>query len=235
MIAIAASELRMLVRNRLVALAAIIIPLGIGALLVWRGAGDGPVGVLAVFQVIVMVAMGVYVTATTTLAARRQTLFLKRLRSGAVGDGAILGGLLGPIVLVSVVQVVAILAVLAATSSPPQHLWLLIVAVALAEGMFVMLALATAGVTNSPEHAQFTTLPLFLVAVGAAVWVVGSAPGELAWAKLALPGGAIAELIVVGWNGGDQSLVPAAVAAAGAWTLVSGVIAGRMLRWEPRR
>ena len=157
MFSLALSELKMLLRNRLVLACAILIPLAFGAFLVFNGpggAGSQAASITATLQVTIMIAMGVYVTGTTTLAARRQTLMLKRLRSGAVGDTSIIAGLVLPIVVVSVVQVALVLAVLSFTGGAPENAALLILAVALTEVMFVGFALATAGVTTSPEHAQ---------------------------------------------------------------------------------
>lgn len=236
MFAIARSELRMLIRNRLVAACAVLIPLGLGAVFLFQGLGSAGV-VAAVLQVIVMIAMGVYVTATTTLAARRQTLFLKRLRSGAASDGTIIAGLVLPIVVISLVQVFIVLGVLAATSTFPVQPWLVVIAVLVTEALFTALALATAGVTNSPEHAQVTTLPVFFVALGVAVWVVfsaGDVSGILQWVQRVLPGGATAELIVLGWAGGDLSAVPLLIAISLAWVAVSVFVARSMFRWEPR-
>ena len=93
MLSLIQSELRMLVRNRLVAVCAILIPLGFGAFLIFSppgGPADQAGGTIATLQILIMVAMGVYVTGTTTLAARRQTLMLKRLRSGAASDTTII-------------------------------------------------------------------------------------------------------------------------------------------------
>lgn len=236
MIAIVLSELRMLVRNRLVALSALAIPLGLGALLVWRGdLVAGGAASAALLQILVMAGMGLYVTATTTLAARRQTLMLKRLRSGTSSDTAVFAGLVLPVVLVNVIQIVVVLVALATTSTPPQNPALVVVSVILVQLMLSGFALATAGVTTSPEHAQFTTLPIFFVVVGVGVWVAFTGVGELLWLKLALPGGAIAYLTTTGWNGSDGGEVVLAVAAAIAWALVAAFAASRMFRWEPRR
>lgn len=234
MFSIALSEFRMLIRNRLVAACAILIPLGFGAFFIYTGS-QGGASAIAVFLVLIMIAMGVYVTATTTLAARRQTLFLKRLRSGAVGDSSIIAGLVLPIVLVSVVQIGIILAVLGMTSgTPPQNVGLVILGVLLAEVMFTGFALATAGVTNSPEHAQITTLPLFIAVVGVAVWVTSTGVTDLALLKRALPGGGLAELISVGWAGGAVENLALLVLPSLGWAALAVFVARSMFKWEPR-
>lgn len=236
MIAIALSELRMLIRNRLVALSALAVPLGIGVLLIWRGdTVAGGTASAAMLQILVMAGMGLYVTATTTLAARRQTLMLKRLRSGTASDPVVLTGLLLPVVLINVAQITVVLIALAVTSTPPENPALVVVAIILAQMMFSGFAFATAGITTSPEHAQFTTLPIFLLATGVGLWVALTGLGELLWAKLALPGGAIAYLTTTGWSGLDGGQVAIAVGAALAWSFVAVLVASLMFRWEPRR
>ena len=234
MFSIAIAEFGMLLRNRLVAACALLIPLGLGAFFVFSG-NEGGEAVSAVIVTLIMIAMGVYVTATTTLAARRQTLFLKRLRSGVVSDPSIIVGLVLPIVLISIVGVGVILTALAVTSDvAPAQPAIVALAVIIAELMFAGFALATAGVTNSPEHAQVTTLPLFFATLGAGFWVVFTGVEEFTWIKRALPGGGIAELVLAGWNGANIPNLFVLVAPSLAWAVLAVVAARVMFRWEPR-
>ena len=103
-------------------------------------------------------AFGLYASSITTLASRRQNLFLKRLRSTAAGDAAVLTGLVLPITLIALIQVAVILTVLGVVSGMPHNIGLLALAVLATVAMMIGLGLATAGLTNSPEHAQVTTL-----------------------------------------------------------------------------
>lgn len=232
-IPIAIAESKMLLRNRLVTGCAILLPLAFGVFLFISRDTQKPGGAVASVQTVLMIAMGTYVTATTTLAARRQTLYLKRMRGGAASDRAIITGLLLPVVMVNIVQVGVILGVLASTTAPANPP-LLIVTVLLAEAMFTGLALATAGFSNSPEHAQYVTAPLFLLAGAAALWFQATgATGPLA-IKRALPGGAVAELVFTAWNGGSLASVPLLLAACLAWALVGVLAARACFRWEPR-
>ena len=231
---IAAAELRMLARNRVVAGGALLFPLAFGAFLYLSRDAHKAGGSVAGVQIVMMTAMGTYVTATTTLASRRQTLYLKRMRGAAVSDASIIAGLVSPLVAVNVLQLAVVLGVLASTDTPANPL-LLIIAIAIAEAMFTGLALATAGLSTSPEHAQYTTTPIFLVATASAVWYQATGTDGLIAVKRALPGGAFAELVTTAWNGGALSKVPLLLAASLAWAVI-GVLAARSLfRWEPRR
>jgi len=102
--------------------------------------------------------------------------------------------------------------------------------------MMFALGLATAGVTNSPEQAQITTLPLSLGIVAVASWVGITNTESLSLLKRLLPGGSATELVVNAWNGGtplSESLL--LLAPTLAWVVVAIALASRLFRWEPRR
>lgn len=232
--AIALAEFRLLVRNRLVAGCAILFPCLFGAAFYLnRGTDVGAGGSVAGVQVVGMAAMGTYVTATTTLATRRQTLFLKRMRGAAISDRAIIAGLVGPLIAVNIVQIAIVLGVLASHGAPANPA-LLVVAIVIAEAMFTGLALATAGFTGSPEQAQYTTIPIFFTAVAAAI--LSQRPGgDLTTLKRAFPGGAPTELIMTAWNGGRLANVPLLLVPSLVWAALGLLAARTFFRWEPRR
>ncbi|WP_431874839.1 ABC transporter permease [Micromonospora marina] len=239
MSSIAVSELIQILRNRLVLVTSLIIPFAVSVLFVRQHetfAAIGSLGYVAAIVLFTVAAFGLYATAVTTLASRRQNLFLKRLRSTAVADSTILAGLLLPPTTIAVVQVAAILTALAVVAGGPADAALLVLAVLATLAMMIGLALATAGLTSSPEHAQVTTLPVTLGVIAVATWVGISGTADLAWLKRLLPGGAATELTRNAWNGGvdvaDSLLL---LAPTLGWVAVAVILATRLFRWEPRR
>ena len=101
--------------------------------------------------------------------------------------------------------------------------------------MMIVLGLATAGLTNSPEHAQVTTLPISLGVIAVASRVGISGTEELTWGKRLIPGGSATVLVVKAWNGGvttTDSLM--SLAPTLAWVVIAVLLATRLFRWEPR-
>ncbi|MFI6785659.1 ABC transporter permease [Micromonospora sp. NPDC050276] len=239
MLSIASSELIQIFRNRLVLITSLIIPVVVSAFFVRQHESFADIGSLGYIAAIVMftiAAFGLYTTAVTTLASRRQNLFLKRLRSTAASDTSILAGLLLPVVVLAAIQVTAILTVLAIVAGNPANIALLVVATIATLAMMIGLALATAGLTNSPEHAQVTTLPVTLGVIAVASWVGITGTENLAWLKRLLPGGAATELTMNAWNGGvavTNSLL--LLAPTLGWVVIAVALATRLFRWEPRR
>ncbi|ASO18664.1 ABC-2 type transport system permease protein [Actinoalloteichus hoggarensis] len=240
MLAIARGELIQILRNRSVLLTVFLVPAAMAAFFIYQhdvfeqlGGGLGVIAALLVFYV---AGFGLYTTAVTTLASRRQNLFLKRLRSTATGDAGILTGLLIPVTVISLLQAALVLIVLGVVAGAPADVALVVVAVLAVVAMMVGLGLATAGITNSPEHAQVTTLPIGVGTIALASWIGFGGTEELTLLKRLLPGGSAAELVVAGWNGGaspaDSLLLLAPTAA---WVVISVVLAAMYFRWEPRR
>jgi ABC-2 type transport system permease protein len=129
--------------------------------------------------------------------------------------------------------VTAILAALAAVAGEPANVLLLAAAVLSRVIMMLGLGLATAGLTNSPEHAQVTTLPVSLGVIAVASWVGITGTEELTLLKRLLPGGSATELVPNAWNGG----VPVTdslplLAPTLSWVVVAIALASRLFRWE---
>lgn len=239
MLTIARHELTQILRNRAVLVAGLVIPFAVSASLVWRHEtfeDIGSLGYLASTIVLTIAAFSLYSTVVTTLASRRQNLFLKRLRSTSARDHEILWGLVLPATAIAGVQLLGILAVLAAVAGSPDNIPLFAAGTLATIAMMLGLGLATAGLTHSPEHAQVTTLPVSLGTIAVGVWVGISGTEDLATLKRLLPGGAATELMTDAWNGGApvaDSLV--LLAPTLAWVLLALILAQRLFQWEPRR
>ncbi|GHH38762.1 ABC transporter permease [Lentzea cavernae] len=239
MLAIARTELAQIFRNRLVLVTSFVIPVAVSAFFLYRRdvftevASGGYIAAIVMFTV---GAFGLYTSIVTTLAARRQNLFLKRLRSTAQSDAGILAGLVAPVTVLALVQLAGILIVFGLVAGRPDNPLLAVLAVLATVAMMLGLALATAGVTNSPEHAQVTTLPVSLGVIGVASWIGITGTEQLELVKRLLPGGAATELMLNAWNGGvalSDSLF--LLAPTFAWVALAVLFASRMFRWEPRR
>ena len=103
---IAVSELRLIVRNKTVLIGATLFPLALGGYLIYSREEVGRSWPeLVLLQVVFFTLFTLYLTITTTLATRRNDLFLKRLRSGESSDAAILLGLVTPVVVLLAVGV----------------------------------------------------------------------------------------------------------------------------------
>jgi ABC-2 type transport system permease protein len=231
MIAIARSEFVMLIRNRTVLISSVLLPLAFGAYFVFSGSQSGSAGYAAACVVVGLAAMGTYAVATTTLSARRQTHFLKRLRSSAVSDTSILLGVTVPVVVLNCVQTIVILLALGfATGQPLLHPWALVLAVVLSQIMFAAFALATAGVTGSPESAQYTCLPLLLGSIVVAAWALMSQNELARW----LPGGGLAVLAEASWSSPTIGSFVWLVGPTLLWAAGAVAIAKLLFRWDSR-
>lgn len=248
-LALAASETRLLLRNRTVAVSAVFIPLVMGAFFAYsfasNGGEDPPPFLFAMVmasQLAIVVGMTVYVTATTTLVARRHTRVLKRMRTSGISDAGLLAATIAPPVLVGLLQLALFVPFNAYMGMPaPADPVALVLAAAGGLALCVTAALATTVVTTTPERAQITTLPLVFLILGAAI-ALAIIPSEGPWQLLALvPGAAIGELAGYGMVGGTwgpglaglPAALPALVALV-VWPVVFGVLARRSFRWDPR-
>lgn len=244
-LALAATEIKLVLRNRTTAVASVAIPIALGLFWVLTfDAGSDPRlwATVAALQLAVVLAMGVYVTSTQTVVARRHNRVLKRMRTSGISDTGLLVATVAPSLAIALVQLL-IFTTANAIAGAPLPVDPLPLALGLLGGLAlcVTAALATTVVTPSPERSQITTLPLTFVLLGGVV-VLSIAPLTGWWqALVALPGAAIGQLAQLGFAGGTWSaglgglpaLLPAVVALL-VWPVVFGVLAKRRFRWDPR-
>jgi ABC-2 type transport system permease protein len=244
-LALGATELKLILRNRTAAVSAIVLPLGVGLFWVFTFDSYGdPVrrSVVVSLQLAVVLGMSVYVTATQTLVARRQARVLKRMRTSGLDDPGLLMAVTAPSVVVGIVQLAVFAVIDAATGTPvPGDLLPLVLAVVGGLALAVTAALATAVVTSTPERAQITTIPIVFVMLGGAVGLAAVAADGWWQALVLLPGAAVGQLARLAMTGGTWEPGPAglpavlapAVALIG-WSAVFGTLAMRSIRWDPR-
>lgn len=235
------TELRLLVRNRAAATFALGLPLAVGGFLAWQQPNFGLHAAhvwpaIVTTQIIAMLGFAIYITTTGTFAARRQALFLKRLRSGEASDAAIIAGLALPTLGVALVQVAIVLGFSVYAGAPwPTSPGLVVLAVLGTAATCSTAGVLTSTVTQGAEHAQFTTAPFFFALLVGGLLVVRAGP-DATLAQLALPGGAVAELVRLAWQpavsvGGEVTPMLGLLAA---WVAVPALLAARLFRWEPR-
>lgn len=243
--ALATTELKLILRNRTAAVSAIVVPLGIG--LFWAftfdtGGDSTRLSVVVALQLAVVLGMTVYVTATQTLVARRQSRVLKRMRTTGLGNAELLVATTAPSAALGIVQL-AVFAVIDAVNGtpPPSDPVPLVLAVFGGLALAVAASFATAGVTSTPERAQITTMPIVFVMLGGAVVLTAIPLDSGLQALVLLPGAAVGQLVLLAMTGatwapgaaGLPAVVPALLALA-LWTTVFAVLAKRMVRWDPR-
>ncbi|MBE2315682.1 ABC transporter permease [Solirubrobacter sp. CPCC 204708] len=232
-LALALSEVRILGRNKLVLATALLLPLALGAMIAADGE-DGSWGGVVAMQFVFVMLFCVYATATTSLAARRRQLVLKRLRSGELSDPQILAGLLLPLLVLAGAQSVLLLACAVAFGAPlPERPLTLVPAYVLGSVMSASLALATAAFTASAELAQVTVAPVFLAAITSAAWALSVTADAVTTVMHLTPGGGLADLVRQGWEQGGSVVAPAAGLIV--WTGIGYEVSRRCFRWEPRR
>ncbi|GGS64368.1 hypothetical protein GCM10010156_24300 [Planobispora rosea] len=201
---------------------------------------DQHVGVLAMVLVI-----STFNQIAVTVTARRDQLLLKRLRTTGLGDGSIVGGEVGNLVLQSTLLAAVISGVLYATTSlpVPRDLLLFALAVVLGSAVLCLLGVAFTPLVPRAELAAVMVMPFFMLA-GLGSGGFGPMTQLLPdWAGTLLgflPTSAMAELIRVayaadGTLAGDLSAAAVPALNLAVWTAIALLTITRWFRWEPRR
>jgi ABC-2 type transport system permease protein len=252
-LALAAAETRLLLRNRTAVVSSVLLPLtlvaAVGAITASNGgAVDG--------QALIASAVGVTLTfvtfygLVTTFVARREELVLQRMRTGELTDAEVLLGTAVPALLVTVAQVVlvALGVVVLGEWSAPVDVFLPLVALLGGGALMVLLAAVSTSFTRTVEAAQFTTLPLVMAAtlLSGLVIPLSDFPEQLAQVARLLPLTPVIELTRLGllgetWDGqavdtaGAWAAAPPVLAVLASWLFGSALLARRLFRWAPRR
>lgn len=208
-------------------------------------------GSLAVTSAICLAMIfSLYCTLLAALVARRESLVLKRLRSGELRDAEIIAGTAVPALVLSVGQVVCAVAAAAIfwELRPPRNVVIVVVAIVLGFITFTALAAVTATWTRTVELAQLTAVPLMIASLvcSGLMFPVSQLPSALVPVANLLPLTPVVDLLRLGVPGrtrdGDTVQFGSALVEAGppllvllAWTALSVWGARRWFTWEPRR
>ena len=242
-LALAATEVRLVVRNRTLAISSLLLPVAFGVFFAFtfdRG-NPGVWGIVVALQLVMTLTMGVYMTITQAVVARRQSRVLKRMRTSSLSDTGILLAVTGPGTAVALLHLVVYALIDLVLGAPAPDPLPLLVAVVGGFAVCVTAAFATANVTGSPERAQITTMPLFLLMFAAAFVLPNIPVDNPLQALVFVPGAPIGQLSQLAFTGGAwgpgllglPALLPALVSLVG-WAVVFAVVARRSFRWDPR-
>ncbi|MEU4743822.1 ABC transporter permease [Actinosynnema sp. NPDC023658] len=230
--ALAVAELKLLLRNRTAAVLAVLMPLAAGLYFPLSTDGEhGGWAAVVTLQLLFSFGFTVYVTVTTALTARRQDLYLKRLRTGAASDVVVLTGILLPVVLLGLAQAFLLLGVSLAAGAPlPARPELLAVAVVGGVVLACAAGVGTSGVTGTAELAQITTAPFFFALI---VGGLLGANGAVDLPVFLVPGTGLGALVGAAWGGPTEQVGPAALSVL-VWAAAGVGAAVRFFRWDPR-
>jgi ABC-2 type transport system permease protein len=250
---LARTEGVLLRRNRMAVFTALLLP--VVALAALDGANPDPDGPLAGGAFAVTATIGfvllfvVYYNLVTAYVARRETLVLKRLRTGEASDASILTAVALPTAAIALAQVLALVAggTLVLDLPVPVNGLLIVAGTVAGIAVFVLLAAVSTRFTGTVEMAQLSTLPVLLVCmVGSGATVpLDALPEPLADIAAKLPLTPVLDLVRLGWLGttGGSAPVGFAETFAGAvqplFTLAAWLVFGALgvrawFRWEPR-
>jgi len=236
----AGMELRLLSRNGEQLLLTLVIPL---LLLVMGTRSDeivdlGPGRPIDIITPGVL-ALAVLSTSFTSLAIatgfERRYGVLKRLGATPLPRWGLLGGKIGAVLVIEVVQLVVLMAVARVVGWEPQgdaaaYGWLVLLA-ALGTAAFGPLGLLIAGTMRAEATLAVANLVYVMLLVGGGLIVpLDRYPGATQHALELLPSGALGEGLRVAFDGGSPGLQPVLVLLA--WAIGAGILTTRTFRWE---
>lgn len=246
-IALARAELSILARDRVAAFNVVVVPLvAAGYLVTNPPPADQIPGPLAASAAAVLLAVftsaALVLKSVMVLAQRREQHLLERWRISGTAPAAILAGTLLPGVLLLVGGMTVLFPALAIAldHTPAQPVWP-VLAVVLATALGTTAATVAAAFARTTDGAAVVALPIFAALVGGGIWASLVPLGEITWRMRATGGGALTELVRIGWEGpaNGGGITAAAVAAAPslltilALTAALAIAATRVFRWTP--
>ncbi|EIE98546.1 ABC transporter permease [Saccharomonospora glauca] len=243
LVALFRAETKLLTRNSTVAATALVFPVAMAVFMVLYSRDNlGALGwaLPVALQVLLIVGMTVYISTTLALTARREDLYLKRLRSGEASDVVIIVGISSPLIVLGLLQcVLAVAVVWVLGQGRPHNVPVLALAVVLSVAMTATLGFATTGLVSSTQQADMAGLPFFLFLLVTGIWGATNGAEGPTVEQLWTPGGAVVDLMRIAYDGTSSfseqlAASPPAVLVLLAWTVVGAVAARRLFRWDRR-
>lgn len=240
---LARANLTLLLRNKLTAGYALVLPLLPLALLLADRGNEGLVSSGVSSALLMAFLFPVFYNLLSATVTRRDELVLKRMRTGETSDLELLVSLALPGAAIALLMTALAVPVAMALGAPaPTNPVLYAVLLVLGVVMFTAFAFWTAAWTRNAEAAQMTSFPVILLAILGSF--AGLLPDRAARLVELTPGAAIESLVGIGWLGLDDDRALSfgeTWAAAGepvlvmvAWAVLALVLAQRSMRWEPR-
>lgn len=247
-LALARAEFLVLSRDRVAAFNALVVPIVAAIYLIARpgAAADapGPVAAAAAAVVLALLASATVVfRSATTLVHRREQHVLERWRASGAAPGAIVAGTLAPgILLLAAGSAVLFPAIAIAFDDRPALPLMLVLAVGFAAALGMVAAVLGAAFARTSDAASIVVLPIVGAILGGAMWATLVPLGEVTWRMRVTGGGALAELVRIGWqgpvaDGGHLAALSQAgnsLLALGGLVVVLGWAAARTFRWTDR-
>jgi len=237
-LALAGTEVELVLRNRTAAVSAVAVPVVLGCFWALLFETDDPLmaGMVVALQLANLLGLAVYASATQTLVARRHARVLRRMRTSGLTDAQLLVATVAPSVVLGLLQLVVFAVVDVAAGMPlPADPVALLLAILGGLALVVTAALATAVVTSTPERADHDAAA-GVPAARRGRPGAGGAGGCCGHVLALVPGVAVAQLTLLAFGGatsGSAAAVPALLALL-AWPVVFGALARRHFRWDPR-
>jgi ABC-2 type transport system permease protein len=252
---LARAELLLLLRSRITLFNSIIVPplvvsvVAMSTMDASQGLGSTSYAVILLTSfLVVALPFVVYYNLTSTLVARREQLVLKGLLTGEASRAEVIIACSVPTVLVMWAQLALVTvagSIWLTLPVPSNGLWL---ALALLAGtvLYVLLAVASSGLTRSVEAAQWTTTPLLFASMllSNGFVPVSALPQAVGAVAQWTPMYPVVALFQHGWgtvgldgvlrSGGLQDVTQPSVCLT-LWLVVAALAAKRWMRWEPRR
>lgn len=243
MIAQAAFEFRLLMRNGEQLLLTIVIPVAllIGTTLVAAVPLDEPPGVARIPLTLGgVIAVAIIASAFTSLAISvgfdRRSGGLVMLATTPLSRGGILGArAVAAMAVIAVQTALLIITALVIGWRPPLSGWALLPVALMGAGCFAALGFALGGAVRAEATlAIANAVFIALVAVGGTTFPASSLPQPLSTVVSALPSSALADMLrwTTGATAGDLGTLLIDVAIVAAWGLLGVAIAARTFRWR---